>query len=86
MMKLRNYLTWCILLMASGALAAGEPALAGQEKTLQVRTIVKTHDWGYDVNKVPGASDLVKKRGAHAETYTRPKIVTVPKQGVADAE
>jgi len=86
MMKLRNYLTWCILLVASGALAAGESAAAGQERALQVRTVIKTHDWGYDVKQAPGASDLVKKRGAHADTYHRPKIVNVPKQGVADAE
>jgi len=86
MMKLRNYLTWCILLVASGALAAGEPATAQQERPLEVRAVVKTHDWGYDVQKVPGASDLVKERTANADIYHCPEIVHVPKQGVADAE
>jgi len=86
MMKSRNYLPWCILLIASGALAAGESASASQERPLQVRGVVKTHDWGYDVKQAQGASELVKNREAHAGTYPSPKIVHVPKQEVSDAE
>jgi len=86
MMKRRTYLPWCILLIASGALAAGESASVPQERPLQVRTIVKTHEWGYDVKQAPGSSELVKDREANSGTYPRPKIVHVPKQGVSDAE
>jgi hypothetical protein len=88
-MKLAIYLLSGCLLIASGAAAAGEPAPSQEKKTLQVRTIIKTHDADYyGVKREPGPSDRTKtpKADRPDAPYLRPKIVHIPKQEVHDEE
>jgi hypothetical protein len=86
MMKRSAYLSWCMLLIASGTLCAGETPSRPQDEPLQVRGVVKSHAWGYDVKRSPGSSELAKTREALCETRPGPKIVHIAKQGVSDAQ
>jgi hypothetical protein len=86
MMKRSAYLLWCTLLVVSGTLRAGESASRPQAGALQVRGVDKTHEWGYDVKRSPGSSELVKSREAFSDARFGPKIVHIPKPGVSDAQ
>jgi hypothetical protein len=86
MMKRSAYLSWSVLLIASGTLCAGESASRPQAGALQVRGVVKSHEWGYDVKQAPGSSELAKTREALSDGRLGPKIVHIAKQGVSDAQ
>lgn len=85
-MKRSAYLFWSVLLIASGTLASGEPASTPQAEPLQVRSVVKTHAWGYDVKQAAGSSELVKTREARPDARLSPEIVHIPKPEVSDEE
>jgi len=83
-MKRTTYLSWSILLVATGALSAGDTVSTPSEKMLEVKTIHKTHEWGYDTKPAPGSSELVKSKDTRTDASLAPRIVQLPKQELTD--
>lgn len=75
------------VLMASGVGGDGAPLSAEAEGPLQVRSVVRTHETGYDVVKPPRPEP---PKGPNTDGRAAPplkaKVVHIPKQEAADAQ